>query len=491
MANHEPDLSHLARPNPPTLFEDDTDLMAIRLNTFERDMEQVGFQTVAPASLRGTYPYPPFVSAYASPQRQGCTAIELDQIGQSQPQLDYRAADDDNDTTANNGQNSHSIPAAPSKIGKRFSSGAVKILKAWFLSHAKNPYPKVGVVELLQKQTGLTRQQINTWLGNARRRSKFQFQRPDPSQASPEGTPPIKVPRRRPTPTPFADMNPMERWENSPPEHELLTAFAIENAVSGLSPASDDLHREPTARSQPMKSLRSSSSASSAVTSQGSSHSLSSAYSYNSRVSSNSIDRLKKAIKRRRRRIARQDGDAGSPLLPSYHMFQCTFCTETFKTKHNWRRHEKSMHLSLEQWECSPSGATCLNDESDYVCIYCGHVRPDEQHLASHNYEICQERSLEDRTFFRKDHLQQHLKLVHGAQFRKFPMEQWKFENEEIRSRCGFCNAILSSWTDRVDHVAEHFKEGKTMTDWRGEWGFDRNVLDMVENAMAPCKCPV
>lgn len=25
--------------------------------------------------------------------------------------------------------------------------------------------------------------------------------------------------------------------------------------------------------------------------------------------------------------------------------YQCTFCTETFKTKHDWQRHEKSLHL--------------------------------------------------------------------------------------------------------------------------------------------------
>ncbi|KAH6894663.1 homeobox and C2H2 transcription factor [Thelonectria olida] len=379
---------------------------------------------------------------------------------------------------------------APSKIGKRFSSGAVKILKSWLSNHTKNPYPGVGDVETMQRQTGLSRQQIITWLANARRRQKFQPQRQPMPQDGPEGTPPIDVPRRQPTPIPFGDMNPMERWQNSPPEHEPATAVAIAKAVSDFSPASDDIEQQRTRISQPVLSLRSSSSASSAVTSQGSSHSLSSAYSHTSRASINSLDRLKKAIKRRRRRIApvRQDGDSVNPLLQGYHTFQCTFCTETFKTKHNWRRHEKSMHLSLEQWECSPSGPTLVNDKGEHVCVYCGHVNPDQQHLAEHNYGTCQERSLEDRTFFRKDHLQQHLKLVHSAQFRKFPMEQWKYENEEIRSRCGFCGLVLTSWTDRVDHVAEHFKEGKTMVDWRGEWGFDRHVLDMVENSVAPCK---
>ncbi|KAG8407997.1 hypothetical protein J3459_018312 [Metarhizium acridum] len=31
--------------------------------------------------------------------------------------------------------------------------------------------------------------------------------------------------------------------------------------------------------------------------------------------------------------------------------YQCTFCTDTFKTKFDLQRHESSMHLSLEQWK--------------------------------------------------------------------------------------------------------------------------------------------
>ncbi|GME48147.1 hypothetical protein BGZ63DRAFT_351527 [Neofusicoccum parvum] len=103
-----------------------------------------------------------------------------------------------------------------------------------------------------------------------------------------------------------------------------------------------------------------------------------------------------------------------------------------------------------------------------------------------HNHAACQERLLDERMFYRKDHLQQHLKLIHDAQFMKWPMEQWKYEIQEIRSRCGFCGLVLSTWADRVDHLAEHFKDGKTIADWQGDWGFEGPVLDMVENSMPP-----
>ncbi|KAF4476765.1 hypothetical protein CGGC5_v015174 [Colletotrichum fructicola Nara gc5] len=65
-------------------------------------------------------------------------------------------------------------------------------------------------------------------------------------------------------------------------------------------------------------------------------------------------------------------------------------------------------------------------------------------------------------------------------------MEQWKAAGREIRSRCGFCNTTLESWASRSDHLADHFKAGKTMADWKGDWGFDPEVADTVENDMPP-----
>jgi len=105
-----------------------------------------------------------------------------------------------------------------------------------------------------------------------------------------------------------------------------------------------------------------------------------------------------------------------------------------------------------------------------------------------HNYLACQHRSLEERTFFRKDHLQQHLKLIHNSRFNKWPMDRWKVESQDIRSQCGFCGLSMESWSDRADHIAQHFREGKTMDTWHGDWGFEAPVLDMVENAIAPCE---
>jgi hypothetical protein len=125
---------------------------------------------------------------------------------------------------------------------------------------------------------------------------------------------------------------------------------------------------------------------------------------------------------------------------------------------------------------------------NEICCVFCGDANPDDAHVESHNHSACQERSVEERTFYRKDHLRQHLKLVHGAKFLSWSMDPWRVSTPQIRSRCGFCGIVMDTWTFRVDHLAEHFKTGKTMADWTGDWGFDAPVLEMVENSIPPCK---
>lgn len=58
----------------------------------------------------------------------------------------------------------------------------------------------------------------------------------------------------------------------------------------------------------------------------------------------------------------------------------------------------------------------------------------------------------------------------------------------DIKSTCGFCGTLLKSWPVRVDHLAEHFKQGSDMKHWKGDWGFDAAILSIVENAIPPCE---
>ncbi|KAK5708867.1 hypothetical protein LTS12_028140 [Elasticomyces elasticus] len=90
-----------------------------------------------------------------------------------------------------------------------------------------------------------------------------------------------------------------------------------------------------------------------------------------------------------------------------------------------------------------------------------------------------------ERSFHRKDHLNQHLRLMHQVKFHP-SMEKWRSTTTEIKSRCGFCGTNFITWKDRIEHLAAHFKDGANISQWQGDWGFEPFVLNLVENAMPP-----
>ncbi|EGU80207.1 hypothetical protein FOXB_09290 [Fusarium oxysporum f. sp. conglutinans Fo5176] len=307
------------------------------------------------------------------------------------------------------GYTQQATPAPPAKVGGRFTRESVRILKNWLATHQNHPYPREPERRMLQEETGLTKTQISNWLANARRRGKIPSSASSPRHGD---TPAMDIPPRPGTPAVrnTSDMDPLQRWVDSPPEDEPAAVTAIARAVASVRP-----------QSAPRKA------------------------------------------------------------------FQCTFCTETFRAKHDWQRHENSLHLPLERWVCSPEGPRGQKADSPEIrCVFCGHVDPDDAHIETHNYSACKNRPVQERTFNRKDHLNQHLKLVHNAKFAEWPMREWKAPPPAIHSRCGFCNLVMETWIDRVHHLADHFKTGKTMADWKGDWGFEPHILELVENSIPP-----
>ncbi|KAF7548439.1 hypothetical protein G7Z17_g7050 [Cylindrodendrum hubeiense] len=141
--------------------------------------------------------------------------------------------------------------STPPKIGARFSRDSIKILKRWLCSHIHHPYPSDNDIEILQRQTGLNRTQLKTWLTNARRRGKnhtclhSSMSHPGSTQ-----TKAIDIPNRPGTPAVGSSLNhqglgPLQRWVDSPPEDEPAAAIAIARAVAssraGPSNASDQM----------------------------------------------------------------------------------------------------------------------------------------------------------------------------------------------------------------------------------------------------------
>ncbi|KAL2810571.1 hypothetical protein BJX63DRAFT_315355 [Aspergillus granulosus] len=369
------------------------------------------------------------------------------------------------------------LNSEPSVGHVKMSRAAVQTLKQWFDQHADTPYPSKYEKAMLAQRAGLSLTQVSTWFANARRRQKYRSAR---------GNGGLTLQRRDSleifnTGKANEMMNPLERWRNSPPEAEPASLDAIMNAVV-KSRRSDHLH-EPgvSPRSTPNDSR---SIASSNRSGSGISSSHSSIQSFASHSSNGSFNRFYATEPRRRRRRGKPTAirAKGGQERP----FQCTFCTDTFRTKYDWTRHEKTLHLSLESYICCPCGPTYTGLDAIIHCVFCDHPNPSQNHLESHCYSSCQGKPTTLRTFYRKDHLVQHLRLVHGVNRFLPSMDSWKSQVDRVNSRCGICSETFELWSERTEHLAQHFREGASMKEWQGHRGLDPAVALAVENAMPP-----
>ncbi|KAF2013006.1 hypothetical protein BU24DRAFT_262493 [Aaosphaeria arxii CBS 175.79] len=281
------------------------------------------------------------------------------------------------------------------------------------------------------------------------------------------------------------DLNslPLERWRNSPPQDEAVSLSAIYGAMQSYP------HHVPQPGGQSydnnIGSLQDYAGPSSTA-SRDSGASSSSALSGTSDLSdaSSKSYRIPAKKSRRRPRVTAKRRNGGSNMADR--IFKCTFCCDAFRHKYDWVRHEKSVHLSLESWSCTPNGALVTRPQTGRVhCAYCDLLNPKPDHVDSHNHHACHNNPDIRRVFRRKDHLIQHLRHVHGVDTVPL-MDDWKLETMTVVSRCGFCNAELMTWEQRADHLTEHFRAGKTMLNWQGEHGFDAAVASQVSNALPP-----
>ena len=151
--------------------------------------------------------------------------------------------------------------------------------------------------------------------------------------------------------------------------------------------------------------------------------------------------------------------DGGKP----YH---CTWCSKLFCRPSDWKRHEESQHAPQTEWICMPNGpSTSIN--ACNVCALCGLCNPSEFHLHhDHNQASCLSTGSSNRRFDRKDHLVQHLRIVHGVVLPRRDLQtcQRSLQGTEASLwKCGFCYKMDLVWQQRYLHVAGHMK-GATIT---------------------------
>ncbi|PYH81099.1 hypothetical protein BO82DRAFT_284811 [Aspergillus uvarum CBS 121591] len=396
-------------------------------------------------------------------------------LAPSEPGLEVSARQADNATQAE------------TQVRPRFSRKGAKILRDWFYRYQHFPYPTDEQRAEFASQTGFTERQISNWFANARRRRKMALRtpRPNPATPSPRGSSPMPISRH-------ASLTPMERWQKSPPDQDPVPQAIIEKAIatSNLPPAAgaelsrgervEASHRG-DGHAYSVSSLESGQLES--ARSQASSDTASSAaWSHNS----DDYFPFPLSDSRRRRQHSRRRPSSTHSL--DDHQYQCTFCPRSFKKKHDWCRHESSMHLCLESWFCTVDTTTPV-DLEPVECEFCETPRPSPAHLESHEFDVCADRPPSERTFARKDHLIQHLRKFHRCT--KVPaarVQGCRSTRTAVTSRCGFCDAEMQSWTERADHLADHFKKGLRLSQWTGGWGLDATSLAMLRDATLPAQ---
>ncbi|UPX13319.1 uncharacterized protein EKO05_0003835 [Ascochyta rabiei] len=115
-------------------------------------------------------------------------------------------------------------------------------------------------------------------------------------------------------------------------------------------------------------------------------------------------------------------------------IYQCTRkCGKRYGRKCDWKRNEEEGY-PCKSWVCS-------------LCIGGGveNVRP------------C----------FRKYHFVQHFRNIHpDVDSDQYEQTSIVCSETEFPRNCGFCKDRFDSRQDRIDHIADHFKQGKSMLDW-------------------------
>ena len=146
-------------------------------------------------------------------------------------------------------------------------------------------------------------------------------------------------------------------------------------------------------------------------------------------------------------------------------MYSCTFCNSpsTFRSKHEWKRHERS-HVPQVEYTCLPKGALIAFGDH-FVCAICGIREPREDHMVEHKMHLCLYKPTEDRTYFRKDKFAKHLQ-VHGLSLESPQVAPWGQLIPERVLGCGFCVHYFDKFEERAQHVAFHFEQGCRKESW-------------------------
>ena len=148
-------------------------------------------------------------------------------------------------------------------------------------------------------------------------------------------------------------------------------------------------------------------------------------------------------------------------------LYWCTICKDRrpYKKVSAWRKHENE---HVNKYVCMLRGP--LDEIHGYVkCCLCGMSNPNEEHLSTHNTQICEQRLPGSFSCKRRVDMVKHLKNFHNVPEKaqgEAVAAKWKETTKKQAWSCGFCVDIFYTFGDRLKHIAKHFAGGQTLDEW-------------------------
>jgi hypothetical protein len=317
---------------------------------------------------------------------------------------------------------------------------ALRVLRAWLNANRDHPYPSSDTKRALAEECGITEKQVTTWFTNTRARKLPLLNDVSHGSSGDEGA--YESDFSNITNTPSCTTSPMIRYD-TPSSHP------YDPSASGQS---NHVHPQlalQTARRGKKKDYRRMNTV--------------------SPIDDSPVPRTPAT-------------PSPNPLGQRQETWPCTFCPQALAPK-SWRRHEETQHRPKHQWTCLATGPRLRISSGLSICAFCQIKNPSEDHLLnSHRILECSKKSEADRTFGRPDHLRQHIKNFHKTSLLALVRDKWRSlrpgHDGEQAWPCGFCEEQLATWDARETHISNHFKDGKTMADWRDPTRNDTPAMD-------------
>jgi len=360
------------------------------------------------------------------------------------------------------------------KVKRAHINTATKRLLDRFFS--LNAYPTPKAIVALAELTALPEPTIRTWFTNARARKHYAVSQAAPALPS------------SPTTVSVANLNALNRASPAPSNASLDRYLAASRTQEPVPVQALEADQCATSSSVPISIPSPPRRPDSNAGSVGSWRSMGSVGSFRSIDSRGSrrgrrgwttqtpmsfeyIKALETTWGSQSQKPSREPTVTEKPLR-----YFCTWpeCDQKFRHRFEWGRHEEAVHYCPYNWVCCSQQR---GDEAMRYCFICNKEDVTLQHVIEDHLSDCASKPRNQRTFFRQDQLQQHVRRHRDKKRAACPTSQvpqllltaWKEENLEVSKyalHCGFCGKSFLTWAERTEHVFWHISKGSRKPTW-------------------------